>query len=251
MTTVIKQIIKSCAYSIAPKVAATWDERLWLGKKTHELLERARGCESPQDYVSALRATGAMIPLQKWSELAQLLDIVAKLRPLRICEIGSAGGGTLFLFSQLSELNSLILSIDIAYTQAKRRCFPMFPRSGSRLVCIEGDSHSPATRERVVCELGGGLLDFLFIDGDHSFAGVQSDFELYAPLVRPGGIIALHDIVADSKTRMGLPSENDAGDVPVFWRQLRTQYSTWHEYIEDPNQDGYGIGVLEWPGGRG
>jgi predicted O-methyltransferase YrrM len=37
-------------------------------------------------------------------------------------------------------------------------------------------------------------LDFLFIDGDHTYKGVKEDFEMYSPLVRKGGVIAFHDI---------------------------------------------------------
>lgn len=36
-------------------------------------------------------------------------------------------------------------------------------------------------------------IDFLFIDGDHSYEGVKSDFELYSKLLSPKGIIVLHD----------------------------------------------------------
>lgn len=35
--------------------------------------------------------------------------------------------------------------------------------------------------------------DFLFIDGDHSYEGVKTDWELWTPLVSTGGIVALHD----------------------------------------------------------
>lgn len=37
-------------------------------------------------------------------------------------------------------------------------------------------------------------IDFLFIDGDHSVSAVTKDFELYAPRIREGGFIALHDV---------------------------------------------------------
>ncbi len=37
-------------------------------------------------------------------------------------------------------------------------------------------------------------IDLLWIDGDHSEAGAKRDFELWAPLVRPGGILAAHDV---------------------------------------------------------
>ena len=36
-------------------------------------------------------------------------------------------------------------------------------------------------------------IRFLWIDGDHTWAGARSDFELYAPFLVPGGIVALHD----------------------------------------------------------
>jgi hypothetical protein len=41
-------------------------------------------------------------------------------------------------------------------------------------------------------------LDFVFIDGNHSYASVKTDLSLWAPKVRKGGIIAGHDYHADS-----------------------------------------------------
>jgi predicted O-methyltransferase YrrM len=38
-----------------------------------------------------------------------------------------------------------------------------------------------------------GAIDFLFIDGDHSLAAVRQDWDLWAPMVRTGGHVALHD----------------------------------------------------------
>jgi hypothetical protein len=39
-----------------------------------------------------------------------------------------------------------------------------------------------------------GTLDFVFIDGDHTYEGVKRDIEAWAPKVRDGGIVAGHDI---------------------------------------------------------
>jgi hypothetical protein len=36
-------------------------------------------------------------------------------------------------------------------------------------------------------------IDILFIDGDHSYEGVKSDFELYSTILSENGIIILHD----------------------------------------------------------
>jgi predicted O-methyltransferase YrrM len=37
------------------------------------------------------------------------------------------------------------------------------------------------------------VLDLLFIDGDHSYEACRSDWDRYAPLLRPGGVAILHD----------------------------------------------------------
>jgi len=36
-------------------------------------------------------------------------------------------------------------------------------------------------------------IDFMFIDGDHSYEGIAKDWELFSCKIVPGGIIALHD----------------------------------------------------------
>lgn len=42
-------------------------------------------------------------------------------------------------------------------------------------------------------KLDGEPIDFMFIDGDHSYEGVQTDWRLWSPLLASGGVIALHD----------------------------------------------------------
>jgi hypothetical protein len=37
------------------------------------------------------------------------------------------------------------------------------------------------------------MLDFVFIDGDHSYSGVMGDLSTWTPLIREGGLIAGHD----------------------------------------------------------
>ncbi len=40
---------------------------------------------------------------------------------------------------------------------------------------------------------GEAPVDFIFIDGDHSYEGLKGDWEAWRALVAPGGVIALHD----------------------------------------------------------
>ena len=51
-------------------------------------------------------------------------------------------------------------------------------------------------------------VDFIFIDGDHSYDGLRDDWEAWSPLVAPGGIVALHDSVPTAERPI-----HDAGSV--------------------------------------
>jgi hypothetical protein len=82
--------------------------------------------------------------------------------------------------------------------------------------------------------LEGELLDFLFIDGDHSLKGVEQDWLDYGPLVRAGGIVAFHDIkTCTYHVRAGCY-------VHDFWASLS---GTKMELRSDENVWG-GIGVV-------
>jgi predicted O-methyltransferase YrrM len=41
-------------------------------------------------------------------------------------------------------------------------------------------------------------IDFLFIDGDHAYEAVRSDFEDWSPHVTPDGVLAFHDALTDA-----------------------------------------------------
>ena len=56
-------------------------------------------------------------------------------------------------------------------------------------------------------------VDFIFIDGDHSYEGLQGDWEAWSPLVAPQGIIALHDSCSSAERNI-----EDAGSV-IFTRE--------------------------------
>ena len=48
-------------------------------------------------------------------------------------------------------------------------------------------------------------INFLFIDGNHTYASALADFLLYHPLVKEGGIIAFHDTVYSKGANEDVP----------------------------------------------
>jgi len=71
-----------------------------------------------------------------------------------------------------------------------------------------------------------GPVDVLFIDGDHSYAGVTADIEAWVPHVRRGGLILFHDsglddVRAGINASMGLIRplrEAKAWSIQLYWK---------------------------------
>jgi predicted O-methyltransferase YrrM len=164
-----------------------------------------------------------------------------------VVEIGTHRGGTLLCWAAAAAPGAHLVSIDVpteaegigSYASDDAR-FRAFLRPGQTLTRILRDSHAPGTRAAVRDDLRGRAVDFLWIDGDHSDGGVRSDWAMYAPLVRPGGLIAFHDIHPNP----GMPGNQ----VHPLWRELRARYSH-REYVDQdqPGGVGAGIGIIVQP----
>lgn len=184
-------------------------------------------------------------PTQIRSEIRALLRLLETQPPRRVLEIGTARGGTLFLLSRVATDDASLASVDLpggefggGYDRIWIPLLKALPRGRQTLKLIRADSHDPRTHEETRRWLGGEPLDCLLIDGDHRFEGVRRDFLMYGPLVRPGGMIAIHDIVPGPEDRVG--------GVAKFWRVVKKTYQT-RELVDDWGQGGWGIGVVEVP----
>jgi hypothetical protein len=58
-------------------------------------------------------------------------------------------------------------------------------------------------------------IDFLFIDGDHSYEGVKLDFDLYSTILSDNGVIMIHDTDGDYEETM-IVSEDQRKDYHRF-----------------------------------
>ena len=102
------------------------------------------------------------------------------------------------------------------YEQFKMPFFTNFAREQQKIYLIRADSHLTGSLQKVKSALKGKSLDFLFIDGDHSYRGVKQDFEMYSPLVRKGGLVAFHDICRH-------PPELRC-DVYSYWNEIKRSH---------------------------
>jgi cephalosporin hydroxylase len=172
--------------------------------------------------------------LQKDTELAGFLAMLADFHPEVVVEIGSDAGGTLWAWQQIGARR--VIGVDQpkqAFSTGKD-----LDAHGSEVVY--GDSHDPETLHRLEKLLDGDPVDMLFIDGDHSYDGVLADWTMYHPLIRPGGIVAFHDVLHHP----GHPFV-EVGEV---YRMVSRGYEH-SEIIDEFDRAWGGIGYLKIPEG--
>ena len=232
---------------------------LFVSGAVSELDRRRREASSPEellDLANSFNYRGIDITSwQKKTEIVDLLRLVGRSKAERILEIGTASGGTLFMLTAVAPPGATIVSVDLPggrlggessavrhrYPRWRARLYRGFAHDGKLLHVLRADSQQRSTVDSVSRVIPGGQLDFLFIDGDHSYGGVSRDFELYAPLVRRGGLVAFHDIVPGGPGKQG-----DPGSVPVFWKELRESHRVEAEFVEDWEWGSCGIGVIRF-----
>lgn len=118
----------------------------------------------------------ANVPQWPW-EIETAAAIHAALKPSLTVEIGSQDGGSLrYWLAGGGDVIAIDPCHNIQLTHPKLTVLSQ--RSDEALETVKAL----------------GPLDWLFIDGDHSYQAARWDFDNYGPLVRPGGVIALHDI---------------------------------------------------------
>lgn len=141
---------------------------------------------------------------QHRDEIEPFAHWIANRGPRNVVEIGTLHGGTAALWHSIA--TGLVISIDkpnrrfggadheLTFKQCLARSERLERLLSHRFIGILADSQEESTKEVVEDLLGDELVDLLFIDGDHTYAGVLRDYELYLPLMAPGGVVAFHDI---------------------------------------------------------
>jgi predicted O-methyltransferase YrrM len=110
-------------------------------------------------------------------------------------EIGCLCGGTTRWLSDHMLPGSVLYAID-PWSRGWRQWHRQFR---AHLAAYLADGRVVEVRHRsskafpYLLEHLGATLDFVFIDGDHSYEAVRADIANYRQLVRPGGVLCGHD----------------------------------------------------------
>lgn len=200
--------------------------------------------------------------LQLRPEFEGFVRFLAERQPETVLELGLFLGGTLYVWARAIDSTDRIVSVDQPVwnerTHLRRAEFyPTFSET-ARIDILYGNSHAESTYQEAANRFDESV-DFLFVDGDHTYNGVKEDFTMYRRLIDDDGIIAFHDIKRHARNReekqARLREVDDLAEeyvtigepewgVSEFWDEVRSEYDT-REFLTHPKQMGAGIGVVE------
>lgn len=151
--------------------------------------------------------------LQRPEEFAEVLAMYRDRSPLRVLEIGTYHGGTLFHWLQEAQSGAKIVAVD-SQDRVSLSLDEWTP-DGVEVVFITADSSSTETAELVGAH---GPFDWVFIDAGHYEHEVRRDWELYGQMCAEDGVVILHDVSRDD--------EYPHIQVWKLWAELQDSYPT-------------------------
>lgn len=127
-------------------------------------------------------------------DLVRLQELVWRVQPDVIVEMGVAHGGCLIFYASLCKLlgRGRVVGVDVEIRPLNRAAIeghPLFPF----ITLIEGDSVDPATIGRVKAQIRPGETVMVMLDSNHSKDHVALELRAYAPLVTAGSWIVVMD----------------------------------------------------------
>jgi predicted O-methyltransferase YrrM len=130
------------------------------------------------------------------NELFKLYDLAKGLKNNSVAlEIGSYIGASSLMIAKGLKKTSRLICVDTwqndAMSEGNWDSYKVF-HSNTTSVAKRIETMRMTSAEAGV--VFNDQLDFLFLDGDHSYEGVKMDFDIWFPKLKSGGIIAMHDI---------------------------------------------------------
>lgn len=185
----------------------------------------------------------------QWTyELTELAHLVAERCPTKILELGTYRGGTLYSWLTVLQHGGTCYTIDDRPPLELWQTWAS--QLGVKTVNYQGDTRARASLAFAETH---APYDFLFIDANHTEAGVTADFLDYAPLVKPCGLLAFHDILGPGPGGLlafhdilgpGPARNQDHIRVSRLWKRIQQAGYVTRELITHPEQTWGGIGVV-------
>lgn len=173
-------------------------------------------------------------------ELQQLLTLLQMRNVRRYLEIGARDGDTFHDVGMVLPKGSTLVAIDLpggkwgysgSVKNLRKACIDLRDQ-GQQPRMVLGSSQSPEVLGMVDRY---GPYDAVLIDGDHRYAGVQSDWLVYGPLAP---LVVFHDIAGEGVLQK---TSGDLVEVPQLWAEIKATGVETREFISPGSRMGIGV----------
>lgn len=157
-------------------------------------------------------------------------------------ELGSAAGGSAYVLSAFVKPGGTIIMVDEGWTITRfNRPVVQDLRATFNLTILPLKTF---VARRQVADMTKRGIDYLHIDADHRYEAAQSDWANYHTMVRPGGLVQLHDVCLRAE-------RPDVIGVSRLWADIKKLFATTEfidtSFVDRPIVGNVGIGLVEIP----
>jgi cephalosporin hydroxylase len=190
--------------------------------------------------------------IQLPEDMIRAQEVIYRVQPDVIIEIGVAHGGSLVYYASLYKVigKGRVIGVDIEVRPHNRRAIeahPLFPL----ITLVEGNSIAPETVRQVKSLIKPGEAVMVFLDSCHTKQHVLAELEAYHDLVTPGSYIVATDGIMKDLYDVPRGSPEWVWDNPAA---AAVEFAKNHpEFeIEQPawpfNESELSVNVTHWPG---
>lgn len=185
--------------------------------------------------------------IQTPEDLALMQEVIYKVQPDVILEVGIAHGGGMIFEASLLELfgHGKVIGVDVEIREHNRKVVEAHPLA-KRIEMIEGSSISEDVIREVRKRISHDSTVLVFLDSDHTKSHVLSELELYQEFVKPGSYIVVFDTLASDLAKLGAAKETyiDNGPAEAVYEFLKKNDTfqidvQFNKLYSSHNRDGY------------
>ncbi|MBI4445423.1 MAG: class I SAM-dependent methyltransferase [Acidobacteria bacterium] len=176
----------------------------WMVKRLPLLLLASLACGRAAEFgelTNLARGKTDKVDTHGFTEIYEHLFFALRSAPIRICEIGIAGGGSLHVWSKYFN-HATVFGIDIHTLDELRSLLrqqgmteeflPTQPES-ERIKTFVADQANREQLKNFIAKYGGGF-DIVLDDGGHTMEQQQVSFGFFFRHLKPGGYYVIEDV---------------------------------------------------------
>lgn len=185
--------------------------------------------------------------IQTPEDLVLLQELIFKIQPDIILEIGIAHGGGLIFEASLLELlgHGTVVGVDVDIREHNRKVIEAHPLA-KRIELIEGSSISKEVIEKLKQKVPKNSKVIVCLDSDHTKPHVLKELELYQDFVLPECYMVVFDAISSQLAKAGAAKEiyidNGPGEAVVEFLKSNNNFeidTAFNKLYSSHNQNGY------------